>query len=30
MNTNPTSGFPFIDSAQKNGNFAPYSVAWNV
>jgi hypothetical protein len=24
------SNFPFIDSAQKNGNFAPYSVAWNV
>jgi hypothetical protein len=24
------STFPFIDSAQKNGNFAPYSVAWNV
>ncbi len=24
------STFPFIDSAQKIGNFAPYSVAWNV
>ncbi len=24
------SRFPFIDSAQKSGNFAPYSVAWNV
>ncbi|MGA9414884.1 MAG: TonB-dependent receptor [Terriglobales bacterium] len=24
------SNFPFIDSAQKSGNFAPYSVAWNV
>ncbi len=24
------SAFPFIDSAQKNGNFAPYSVAWNA
>jgi hypothetical protein len=24
------SSFPFIDSAQKSGNFAPYSVAWNV
>jgi Carboxypeptidase regulatory-like domain len=24
------SNFPLIDSAQKNGNFAPYSVAWNV
>jgi Carboxypeptidase regulatory-like domain len=24
------SSFPFIHSAQKNGNFAPYSVAWNV
>ncbi|MGA3090376.1 MAG: carboxypeptidase regulatory-like domain-containing protein [Terriglobales bacterium] len=24
------SHFPFIDSAQKSGNFAPYSVAWNV
>jgi Carboxypeptidase regulatory-like domain len=24
------STFPFIDSAQKSGNFAPYSVAWNV
>lgn len=24
------SAFPFIDRSQKNGNFAPYSVAWNV
>jgi len=24
------SGFPFIDSAQKSGNFAPYTVGWNV
>jgi Carboxypeptidase regulatory-like domain len=24
------STFPFIDSAKKSGNFAPYSVAWNV
>jgi len=24
------SHFPFIDSAQKSGNFAPYSVAWNL
>jgi len=24
------SKFPFIDSAQKSGNFAPYSVGWNV
>ncbi len=24
------SHFPFIHSAQKSGNFAPYSVAWNV
>ena len=24
------SNFPFIDSAQKSGNFAPYSVSWNV
>ena len=24
------SNFPFVDRAQKNGNFAPYSVAWNV
>jgi hypothetical protein len=24
------STFPFIDSAQKGGNFAPYSVAWNL
>ncbi len=24
------SGFPFIDRSLKNGNFAPYSVAWNV
>ncbi len=24
------SHFPFIDSAQKSGNFAPYSVAWNM
>jgi TonB dependent receptor/Carboxypeptidase regulatory-like domain len=24
------SGFPFVDRAQKNGNFAPYSVAWNI
>ena len=24
------SEFPFIDSAQKSGNFAPYSIGWNV
>jgi hypothetical protein len=24
------SAFPFVDRAQKNGNFAPYSVAWNM
>jgi len=24
------SGFPFIDSTQKSGNFAPYTVGWNV
>jgi TonB dependent receptor/Carboxypeptidase regulatory-like domain len=24
------SGFPFVDRAKKNGNFAPYSLAWNV
>ena len=24
------SKFPFIDSAQKSGNFAPYTVGWNV
>jgi hypothetical protein len=24
------SKFPFIDSAHKNGNFAPYTVGWNV
>lgn len=24
------SGFPFVDRAQKSGNFAPYSTAWNV
>jgi len=24
------SHFPFIDRSLKNGNFAPYSVAWNV
>lgn len=24
------SKFPFIDSAQKSGNFAPYSIGWNV
>ena len=24
------SSFPFIHSAQKDGNFAPYSVAWNL
>jgi Carboxypeptidase regulatory-like domain len=24
------SNFPFIDRAHKDGNFAPYSVAWNV
>lgn len=24
------SKFPFIDSAQKSGNFAPYSISWNV
>ena len=24
------SNFPFIDSAKKSGNFAPYTVGWNV
>ena len=24
------SGFPFVDRGQKSGNFAPYSVAWNL
>ncbi|MGA8442137.1 MAG: hypothetical protein WB762_23805 [Candidatus Sulfotelmatobacter sp.] len=24
------SKFPFIDSAHKSGNFAPYSIGWNV
>ncbi len=24
------SSFPFIDRGHKDGNFAPYSVAWNV
>ncbi|MFY9647928.1 MAG: carboxypeptidase regulatory-like domain-containing protein [Terriglobales bacterium] len=24
------SHFPFIDSERKSGNFAPYSVAWNL
>ena len=24
------SNFPFIDQSPKSGNFAPYSVAWNV
>ena len=24
------SKFPFIDNAQKSGNFAPYSIGWNV
>src|SRR5260370_41464353 len=24
------SGFPFIDREQKIGNFAPYTVAWNL
>ncbi|MGA2855920.1 MAG: hypothetical protein ABSE40_03575 [Candidatus Sulfotelmatobacter sp.] len=24
------SKFPFIDSAKKSGNFAPYTVGWNV
>jgi hypothetical protein len=24
------SEFPFIDRAQKSGNFAPYTVGWNV
>ena len=24
------SSFPFIDRGPKNGNFAPYSVAWNM
>jgi len=24
------SKFPFIDSAQKSGNFAPYTVGWNL
>jgi len=24
------SNFPFVERSQKSGNFAPYSVAWNV
>jgi len=24
------TGFPFLDQKEKQGNFAPYSVAWNV
>jgi len=24
------SNFPFVDRSQNSGNFAPYSVAWNV
>ncbi|MGP0098949.1 MAG: carboxypeptidase regulatory-like domain-containing protein [Terriglobales bacterium] len=24
------SNFPFVDRSQKSGNFAPYSVAWNL
>jgi hypothetical protein len=29
-NTESKSGFPFILQQTKSGNFAPYSVAWNV
>ena len=28
--TAPKSGFPFISQQATSGNFAPYSVAWNV
>jgi TonB dependent receptor/Carboxypeptidase regulatory-like domain len=24
------SSFPFVDRSRKSGNFAPYSVAWNI
>lgn len=26
----PESGFPFVDRERQSGNFAPYSVAWNL
>jgi hypothetical protein len=26
----PVEGFQFVDRLQKRGNFAPYSVAWNL
>jgi hypothetical protein len=28
--SNSPSGFPFIHQLSRNGNFAPYSFAWNV
>lgn len=28
--TNPRSPFPFIDQKNQSGNFAPYSLAWNL
>ncbi len=28
--TDPHSPFPFIDQGNRSGNFAPYSLAWNV
>lgn len=28
--TDPHSPFPFIDQKNQSGNFAPYSLAWNV
>lgn len=28
--TEPASRFPFIDQETQSGNFAPYSLAWNV
>ena len=30
INTEPNSHFPFIDREKRSGNFAPYSLSWNV
>jgi hypothetical protein len=30
VSTDPHSPFPFIDQKNQSGNFAPYSLAWNI
>ena len=30
ISQSPHSGFPLIDQKPRSGNFAPYSVAWNI